>query len=85
MTINFTKHAVIRMQERGISEDEVYEVFENPALVLKRGETIVIGRTMKRRYLSLVMDIRGGRLLTLWPASRAQRRLYREKMEKGGV
>ena len=71
------------MQERGISEDEIYEVFENQTLVLEKGETIIIGRTQKRRYLTLVMDMPRRRLLTLWPASRAQRKLYREKIEKG--
>ena len=82
MEIRFTKHALLRMSQRGISEDEVYEIFDNPALVLERSETIVVGRTNRRRYLTLIFDMREKKLLTLYPSSRKQRRLYQERGEQ---
>lgn len=82
MEILFTRHALERLRERAVSEQEVYEIFAHPILVLERRETIVIGRTDRGRYLTLVMDLAQRRLLTLWPASRAERRSYRGKMEK---
>ena len=71
------------MEERVVSEDEVYEIFAHPLLVLEHQETMVIGQTNKRRFLTLVMDLPQRRLLTLWPASRKQRRLYQQRKEKG--
>lgn len=79
MEIHFTRHALFRMKERLISEDEVYEIFEFPILTHERKETHIIGRTRQYRVITLVMNIKTKRLLTLWPASRSERRLYREK------
>lgn len=83
MEIHFTKHALQRMEERGISENEVYEIFTQPFLVLERQETMIIGHTSKKRFLTLVMDLHQKRLLTLWPASRKQRKLYQQRKAKG--
>lgn len=82
MEIQFTKHAVRRMGERGISEDEVYSIFDSPVLVLERMEKIIIGKTRHGRFLTLVFDSSGKRLLTLWPSNRSQRKLYQEKKQE---
>ena len=79
MELLFTRHAVLRMRERAISEVEVYELFEGPMLALARKERVVIGRTRRGRFLTLVLDLQGKRLLTLWPSSRAQRKLFQER------
>lgn len=79
MKILFTQHVLLRMRQRAVSEDEVYEIFENPFLVREKGESVLIGKTNSGRLITLVMDITTRRLLTLWPASRKERRLYQEK------
>lgn len=64
------------MRERAIPEDEVYEIFEHPVLIKKREATLIVGRTRQRRFLTLVMDSKLNKLLTLWPSNRSERRLY---------
>lgn len=80
MEIRFTKHALQRMEERGIDETEIYEVFEFPILVLEKELiNMIIGHTKKNRFLTLVMDQQDNRLLTLWPSNRTQRRMHHDK------
>ena len=80
MELRFTRHAYEKMRLRSITETEVFEVFENKLLVLEKGEAIMIGKTHRNRYLTLVIDMERGVLITLWPSSRRQRRLYENKM-----
>lgn len=73
---------MIKMQERNISVDEIYEVFQHDLLALDKKETIIIGQTGKGKIVTLVMDLKKGTLITLWPASRRQRKLFKQKIKE---
>jgi hypothetical protein len=78
--LRFTKHALLRMQERKISKDEVYEIFDRKILLLKRKEDIIIGKTVKDRSLTLIINPQKHSLITIWPSNSKERRLYTKKI-----
>lgn len=66
------------MAERDISEQAVYQVFTHPFIMIQAAETILVGYTDASRFLSLVID--QDRLITVWPASRKQRMMYKRRL-----
>ena len=81
MEIQFTHHALLRMQQRAITEDEVYGIFQNRVIFFDKKAHFIIGKTLTGRFLTLIMEKSKKRLLTLWPSSRQERQLYRQKTE----
>lgn len=77
--IQLTKHAILRMTERKINEDEIYEIFEHPVVDLLQNGTVLVGHTHQLKFLCLVLE--GNRLITLWPASRRQRAQYKRRIK----
>jgi hypothetical protein len=68
------------MQERKISKDEIYEIFGRKILLLKRKEEIIIGKTVKNRFLTLIINSQKHSLITLWPSNRKERKLYTKQI-----
>ena len=48
-------------------------------LILEKIETIIIGKTQKARYLTLVINPIQHSLITIWPSNIKERRFYFKK------
>jgi len=68
------------MHERDILVTDVLEVFTNKFLEITRGDLFIIGKTKSGKILTLVVNRKESKLITLWPSSRQERRLYEEKI-----
>ncbi len=71
------------MKERNITENEVYEIFKNKILILKKNEHIIIGKTLEEKFLTLIINPNKHSLVTIWPSNRKERKLYLKKI--GGL
>lgn len=80
--LRYTRHALLRMQEREIVESEINEVFANRYLTYQGKGTVLIGKTNQERHLTLVINPETQALITLWPSKRKERKLYEEKIAK---
>jgi hypothetical protein len=76
----FTKHVLVRMQERGISAREIKEILQNKYLAYFKKGYVLIGRTNSGKYITLIINPEKHTLITLWPSKRKERRLYEEKI-----
>ena len=80
MVLKYTRHAVVRMKERKISAKEINEVLTQKYLAFERKGYTIIGKTKEARYITLVLNLQKGSLITLWPSKRKERTLYEEKI-----
>jgi hypothetical protein len=77
--MRFTKHALERMAERNITETEVLAVLADPhifSLPGKEEDAALLFGMAGDRQITLVVNFQLETLVTLWPSSNQERRIY---------
>lgn len=76
----FTGHALLRMDERDIAEEEVYEVFNRKYVSLTGKVQKIIGKTDEGRFLVLFVADHT-RLVSLREADDKEVKLYKRRVK----
>ncbi|MBI5400146.1 DUF4258 domain-containing protein [Candidatus Saganbacteria bacterium] len=75
MRLRFTKHALLRLEERAITLLEIEEILGKEYEIFGRGACKVIrGETERGRFLDIVVDEKLECILTVHPTKKKYRR-----------